>query len=550
MQTKVSRKRKEQQLAEMHRRISFYGTPEKDYLDSGLWLFLKYVKTKDEHDPLNPLKPLPQTDDATKAYILTVFHHMLKHQQLAVPKSRQIMMSWMAGIFAAWFARTGAHRLILIQSKKEEDAHALVSRGSQDPLAGRISFIENSLPSWLGDPNIRSGAGNNAGRLSYGNGSQIRGIPQGADQVRSHTPSLVISDEIAFQEEAESAYVAIRPAIQGGGRWMGISSANPGFFHQMVTNYDEESAGTSISGELPKGMRSWETRDGIVCLEVHYTSDPDKDPDRDGENWLSESVKGYPGGMRSSGWRREMEIDWDIMGGEAVFPFLLDIDSKIFIPRLSDDTVNNELELYGGFDYGTRNPSAFIVWGADKHGSLYAVWEYYQAGSTYTETSKVIKGCPYFDNLRYIKADPSIWSKTQQTASGLKSISELFAEEGVHFQPGRRGADIPVAERLLGDYWEDKEDPRAFVTAACPNLRRELTNLRWQEHKSALVAASKNNPEKIVDKDNHAFDATAYVVDSRPGSKNPPPLKLRRGTLAQIEREFDDQDARSYYIGG
>jgi len=520
-------------------------------MDSGLWIFLQYVKTKDEHDALNPMKGLPTEDGAIKLYILTSFHYMLKHPQLAAPKSRQIMWSWMISIFSAWFARTAKHRLILIQSKKEEDAHALVSRGSKDPLAGRISFIEHTLPAWLGDPNIRSGDGNNAGRLSYSNGSQIRGIPQGADQVRSHTPSLVASDEIAFQEEAEAAYVAIRPAVQGGGRWLGVSSANPGFFRRMCGNIDEESNVSSISGALPKGMRSWETRDGIVVLETHYSADPDKDPDRNGKSWLIEAVKGYPGGMKSSGWRREMEIDWDIMGGDPVFEFLLDHDSKIFTPRLSHDVIVNDLELFGGFDYGIRNPSAFEVWGADKAGNLYAVWEYYKSGDTYKETAAAIKSCPFYSKLRYIKADPSIWARTQQTANGIKSISELFSEEGIHFQPGRRGADVPVSERFLGDYWAEPDKPRAFITSACPQLRREMTNLRWKEHRSALVAATKNNPEEIVQKDNHGYDATAYLIDSRPGGRIGPTLKIKAGTIAAIEAEFREAELRNsnQYIG-
>jgi hypothetical protein len=39
-------------------------------------------------------------------------------------------------------------------------------------------------------------------------------------------------------------------------------------------------------------------------------------------------------------------------------------------------------------------------------------------------------------------------------------------------------------------------------------------DLRWDRHISAGVAARKNAPERIRDKDNHAWDATAYVMDS------------------------------------
>jgi hypothetical protein len=43
-------------------------------------------------------------------------------------------------------------------------------------------------------------------------------------------------------------------------------------------------------------------------------------------------------------------------------------------------------------------------------------------------------------------------------------------------------------------------------------------NLRWEKHISAGVAMRHNNPEKIRDKDNHDWDATAYLFDTRPSN--------------------------------
>jgi hypothetical protein len=37
-----------------------------------------------------------------------------------------------------------------------------------------------------------------------------------------------------------------------------------------------------------------------------------------------------------------------------------------------------------------------------------------------------------------------------------------------------------------------------------------------KEHKSSLVARENNDPEKIVAKDNHGFDAWTYSLDFRP----------------------------------
>ena len=46
----------------------------------------------------------------------------------------------------------------------------------------------------------------------------------------------IFSDEMAFQADAEDAYTGALPTIKGGGRFTGVSSANPGFFHYLCEN--------------------------------------------------------------------------------------------------------------------------------------------------------------------------------------------------------------------------------------------------------------------------------------------------------------------------
>jgi len=59
-------------------------------------------------------------------------------------------------------------------------------------------------------------------------------VGQGADQMRSYTASYVMLDEVAFWEQAEASWGALKPTIQGGGKICLISSANPGFFQRIV----------------------------------------------------------------------------------------------------------------------------------------------------------------------------------------------------------------------------------------------------------------------------------------------------------------------------
>jgi hypothetical protein len=193
--------------------------------------FIMHVNTKDEHDEINPIKLFP--DKPYVSYLLKLFYQ--KAQSIFfIAKSRQIMLTWLCCVFALWLAKAVPHRLIFLQSKKEEDAANLVFAGGRTGKnwnTARISFIEKHLPWWLQDKGIESAYG----KLLFSNGSKIWGIPEGADMIRSYTPSLVISDEAAFQPEFGSAYTAMLPIAKQGGMLIAISSANPGPFGDIVT---------------------------------------------------------------------------------------------------------------------------------------------------------------------------------------------------------------------------------------------------------------------------------------------------------------------------
>jgi hypothetical protein len=107
------------------------------------------------------------------------------------------------------------------QSKKEEDAANLVF--NKDWTRSRISFMESRLPPWMKDTEASA----SYGVINFSNASKIWGIPQGADIIRSYTPSVVFQDEIAFQPEAEGAYVA---ATASARKIIAVSSANPSWF--------------------------------------------------------------------------------------------------------------------------------------------------------------------------------------------------------------------------------------------------------------------------------------------------------------------------------
>ena len=213
-----------------------------------------YLRTKDEHDPTVTSKRFPGYD-SQRIFLdaLLVSGHMLRPEdalwskRLGIDpefleqlyysglffceKSRQLMATWLICAYLLWRVRAKPNQLILVQSKKEEDAANLVF--IKDPINARISFMEHNLPDWLKVVNFKRDAAY-AQLFFPQTGGKIWGIPEGGHIVRSNTASVLFSDEAGFQAEFGEAYTAAIPSVKGGGQLVAISSAEPGVFQELV----------------------------------------------------------------------------------------------------------------------------------------------------------------------------------------------------------------------------------------------------------------------------------------------------------------------------
>ena len=182
-----------------------------------VYYLLNHVYTVDNHHQ-HPLRRLPLR---AKPYLLQLAMAWLKEPLLACEKSRQMLLSWLFVAIGLWDTQRRFGALTFFQSKKEEDAAMLIDRAW---------VIWQHQPRWAQEPAKKTFSRISFERLH----SMIWGIPQGKDQVRSHTASMIVSDEMGHQVEAEEAFVAAKPTIDGGGRYVAISTANPGFFERLV----------------------------------------------------------------------------------------------------------------------------------------------------------------------------------------------------------------------------------------------------------------------------------------------------------------------------
>lgn len=193
------------------------------------WFIRNLCVTLDEHDSKDPYKRFPNHEYLRR--ICYDWEEWSNRMPYWVPKSRQMMVSWLMAGLHLWLFMTLEAQLIFFQSKKEEDACRLVDRAW---------FMYERFPE---EVKLKVPAEKFSGKISCkGKNSLIWGIPQGADQIRSNVPSAVLSDEMAFQDDAEMSFVAALPAVEGGGRYTAVSSASPGFFFCMVEDLDSEVA--------------------------------------------------------------------------------------------------------------------------------------------------------------------------------------------------------------------------------------------------------------------------------------------------------------------
>lgn len=145
---------------------------------------------------------------------------------MLVPKSRQVMASWLFVSLYLWDALFFPSRLTFIQSKKEEDA---------DQLLERAWIMYQRLPEFI---RLWQPAAKTFCHIRFKrNRSHLWALSQGAEHVRSYTPTGVLSDEAAFQEDVDKVLAAVGPALGAKGRLTMISSPAPSFFKMLC--FDE-----------------------------------------------------------------------------------------------------------------------------------------------------------------------------------------------------------------------------------------------------------------------------------------------------------------------
>lgn len=271
-----------------------------------------------------------------------------------------------------------------------------------------------------------------------------------------------------------------------------------------------------------RGLDVYTTKDGFKVARTHFTADPEKDPEREGQEWLKQALKGIPGGKSSAMWRKEMEIDFTAYSGQLLcYNIINEHRSKI----VKDIPILKHHFKYGSLDWGRNNPASFHTYVVDEFRHIHSAYEIYLRDTSIPDFCKLIKQSTYYQELLWISADPSLWNKNQETKEGLRSLENMFADNGIILRKSKsRDDQVPINELL--DSWKDLDtkEPTYTISPRCHKQIWELERLRYREISTAMIENA-NNSEQLVDKDNHAWDDYKYFINTLFGGADSPETK-------------------------
>ena len=246
-------------------------------------------------------------------------------------------------------------------------------------------------------------------------------------------------------------------------------------------------------------------RNGFTVCRLHYTADPRKRSDE----WKAAAQRG----MSSAQFEKEFEINYKATMGQKAFPEILTRRSEIVQAEgpYFDGKWPSDLPMWGGFDYGANNPSAFEVF-THVDGVTWALWELYEPCRNLIDFVRKMRECPYWAQIRYLIHDPDIDNlkgRNMQTGEAC-SIRSQFEQLGV--TKWIRGiTDEGAWLARMRQHWCGT-DVTFKILPQCPMLIDEFEQATFIAMTDRQLETTNYN-EHLRDKRNHAMDATKYFMN-------------------------------------
>lgn len=254
------------------------------------------------------------------------------------------------------------------------------------------------------------------------------------------------------------------------------------------------------------GLRIWQNDlNGFVIARLHFTADPRKRS----EDWIAASKRG----MSSAQWQQEFDINYSAHQGERAFPEIISRRSEIVSREgpFIDGNWPMDLPMWGGFDYGAKNPSSFHVYTV-VDGVTYAIWELYQPCKNIISFTDQLKSCPYWNQIRYIAHDPDMSNLKQRAVNGdVTSVRAQFETLGVtRLVKGNNDEASWLA--TMARHWTGTE-VTFRILEICPHMIDEFEQATYITMSDKQLE-TQNYKEALVDRRNHSLDDCKYFMNS------------------------------------
>ena len=457
--------------------------------------------TRDEADA-GAVKKFPD-----KEYLHRVDELSQSEKILAVSKSRRMMMTWRALAIILWEGLFKENQMIFVQSKKGADSAYLLGDD-------RLLFIYNHLPHDRHKfpqivRKIKDGEGKGYSLVSFSNGTTFTAVAEGADQLRQYTASRVYCTEMAFWSQAELTWMALRPVIQGGGKILIDSSANPGFFQRLVdgniNDSNDEAESERDTCDVLIGMHEYR-RNGAYIARVHYTADPDKRS----EEWKFNEQQG----ATAAGWEREYEINYNV---SLEKPYYNEFRYDFHVAKRPLKPFEGR-PIIRGWDYGLTPATLFAQTTAK--GQILLLRELQSIDCGMRNHGKVVRSetATFYANFDFNDVgDPAGNQRSQ--ADEVTANQILSSDFNINVEPGA----ITVTERSEAVRWfltNTTPDGQPMLLVD-PHLSIIIGGFTGGYHRKTVAGKVLDEPEK--NEFSHLMDCLGYIcahIYKQRGSKD------------------------------
>ena len=148
-------------------------------------------------------------------HIKEIIATLMRERHISILKARQIRLSTIISVYVMWFALGHIGANVLLFSQGQDEAKALLQkcRNVYDQLPNFLKFkLDPDSKEALGFPAVKS---------------TIKALPSTTSAGIGETASILVWDEHAKHEYADTNYTHAKPTIDGGGQVISVFTADP-----------------------------------------------------------------------------------------------------------------------------------------------------------------------------------------------------------------------------------------------------------------------------------------------------------------------------------